>query len=244
MKRVFPLFLLTAFALASGLGANPSIVEYRVPATRTQAILGAIELSLSGATAVRAQLVDWQEDPDGELLLLPAGSLKRSLARWIKLQSSRLEAQNGRATLRYRIEIPPQPEGSYHAAILLEPADENPRPAGPGLLIRQRLVVMVPVYLFIQGSERPSLRILQAKVQAGEGVFWIENDGNVALHAKARLEGVSAQGEVVESTLLLDEELLPGERRRVRAPLPETPVWRLIVRAPGVPPLVWEGSRD
>ena len=244
MKRGLLFLLLMAHALASGLGVNPSIVEYRVPASRTQTIYGAIELSLSETAEVKAKLADWQEDPDGELILLPPGSLKRSLAPWIRLEAPVLKAPGGRATLRYRIGIPPHPEGSYHAAILLEPATENLSSAGPGLWIRQRLVVMVPVYLFISGTERPSLRLLKAEVHAGEGVFWIENDGNVALTAKARLEGISEAGEVVESRSLLDEELLPGEKRRVRAPLPKAPIWRLIVRAPGVPPLVWEGSRD
>jgi len=244
MKKGFLLAIFMAFALASGLGVNPSLVEYRISPNQTQTIYGSIEVSFTGASKVRVRLADWQEDPDGALLLLPAGSLKKSLAPWLKLASTTLEAPNGRATLHYRIEIPPHPEGSYHAAILFEPAVENPPPASPGLSIRQKLVVMVPVYLFIQGTEQPSLRLLNVETRGHEGVFWITNDGNVALIAKARLEGLSAEGTVVTSTLLLDEELLPGEKRRVRTPLPDTPIWRLTVSAPGVSPLVWEGSRE
>jgi len=233
---------MATLALAMGVGASPSRIEHSVSTGSQTSISG--KLSIIAQGEIKVSISDWIENINGNPVLLPPGSLEQSLAPWIKIDKTQVSVQNGTDFINYRIEVPPNAEGTYYAAILLEPATHPRTQVAKGLWLKHRLVLLVPVYLHIEGTEVPQIKLLDVVKTGDELTFYVANVGNAAVKTQGVLQGIDAMGNVVEETLLFDEEFLPGEKRRFQANRPNGVITRFIITAPGVSPIIWEESYE
>lgn len=244
MTRLPVLFLvlLVSAALAAGFGVAPPTVEIRLqPGTQRTGQLAV----LGGRTGDRLEpkIVDWWLGPEGELELLPPGSLPRSLAPYLKIPTQPLDAGT-RHELRYRVSLPEGAEGCYHAGLLLR-TQAMPL-AGPGVRVRTRLGFLVLFFASAEGSTKPRLRLTEARYRDGRLTAWVENTGNACLHPRAVVQALGEAGNVLTEEIAFEDYLLPGATRKIQTErsLPaEAAALRLRVEAKGVAPLIWEVGR-
>jgi len=238
-RTAFLLGLLALWAQAAGFGVAPSrTVLHPRPETRAGAVLTVF--STDGA-AVRPLVVDWQINPDGDVELLPAGSLPRSLAPYLRVSGEVLKP-HPRARLPLEVRLPAGAKGSYHAALLLVPATAPPT-AGPALVLEAQAAILHPIFAVVPGTEQPELSLDGARIKDGMLEALLVNRGNVYLRVRAALAALDAHGAILSETVLMDDVLFPGTTRRLLGRLPaRAVVARLVVDAPGVAPIVWEGQ--
>ncbi len=243
MRRwFFSLFLaLSALVRAGAIGVEPPFAEFRA---RPGAELGGTFRVFSERPLLRArvELLDWRRLPGGGLELLPPGSAPRSLAPWIRVAPRAVDVPGREARVRYRIALPPKAEGSYHVALLFRAQEEEGK--GAGLRVRARVGVLVPIYVSIEGTEAPMLRLLKTERAGDRYRLYLQNQGNVYLPVRVWVDAIGPRGERLKREGLFSGDLLPGERIRVeydRGGLPEGALLlRFVAAAKGLEPLVWE----
>jgi len=240
----FALLLTKAAAHATGIGASPSSIQHHIYPDKNTLIRGKITVTLQGTAEANVKIIDWMRNSDGELVLLPPGTFKKSLYPWLQLHQNKLISKGGTTTLSYYIKIPPHAEGSYHSAILIEPTTAPRTQVLPGLWIKHQLVLLIPIDLYVKGTEAPALSLSKVQSLDEELTFLIVNTGNVAINVKALLQGLNVNGEIIDEFILLNEELLPGEGRQLKTSKPTGAITRLVITAPEIEPIIWEGTNE
>ncbi len=183
---------------------------------------------------VQISLRDFEWDIDGNVQILPAGTLSRSLAHYITFFPAEftLPARKGMAQpVRVIVSLPQQVSGPHWAMLSIRQVttdQEEPPPmqddervvqATIGLSFGVQIRQVDPTRIVRDG------RITDAQVLLPEGNQPLrvntefENIGTTFLRVTGEVRFINARGEIVTRVGIAPFRVLPGGKRRVEAPL-------------------------
>jgi hypothetical protein len=168
-------------------------------------------------TEVTLTLADWDRDLRGENRFYPPGQIARSAAGWISVAPTKFALKKDeQREVRYTIRVPPEIEGTYWAAIMVEgtPQQTAGQP-GTTVVIRRRFAVKV--YETPPGTGKKAGRItgLELRGLNPPNVYVeFENKGNAHFpEVKGLVEIRDEKGTTLEKIAVAGFPILPGAKR-------------------------------
>src|SRR5690554_442127 len=180
------------------------------------------ELEITGAkektVRMRAYLEDWQFDRGGAVNFFAAGTLPRSAAGWLRIEPADFIVPAGEKRLiRVFGTVPPETEaGDYWAAFFVESIPLLPAKKS-GVTVTGRLGGSITVT--VEGETEKKAQVTYMDVCWEEGIsgkIHFVNEGNVRLNPHGRVEIRDIQGKSVETILIPEARVLPGQEREIR----------------------------
>lgn len=224
---------------AQGIGIAPVRDELQLtPGQRSERSLDL--LGRGAPTPVVIELVDWLLMEDGRIVFFPAGTLERSLAPWIRVNTGRVQL-NEKLTIRYSVTLPETAQGSYWAALLFRPPALTTNQGTTRVGFRGSL--FYPIYATAKGTEDIRLTLSKVATANGQRAFELFNAGNAVVRFEAKLVDLDARGQVV-NRVETEDVILPDGRLRLvfdQAPT-EAAATRLTLYAEEKLLLAWEGA--
>jgi len=221
------LWLLAGAALAVGLGMAPPRFELLLApgASSTETVV--IFSYDAPDQRVDVGVVDWTLDPEGQLRVLPPGTLPYSASAWLQASADPFTlARSGTHPVRFTVAVPKDAalEGSYWTGLSFT-TEPRPTEEGEGMTVRVRARAVVVIYVTIPGTERPAAALQGVLLQDGEDgrfvVVDVVNEGNVYLRLGGELRFVNERGEVAARVPLPERVLLRDGLVRYRLALPD-----------------------
>ena len=208
----------------AGFLVDPVLVELSVPPGATHTVSLTVTPAGPGLGQLTAELADWLLDSEGNLRLLPAGTLPRSASRWLQLAPTTLVLGGQPVSLRLTAVLPQEAlAGSYWSMLLLRGMPvADPGRAGVSIQVQ----LGVPVYLTIEGTGRASVQLVRFDVESpsperpSRAVVQLRNAGNVHTRVTGQVEVRDEQGELVGRLPIPQGVILPGTTRRFAVQLP------------------------
>lgn len=149
--------------------------------------------STGGRIKVSLYPLDFCLTKEGEVVFYPPGTLKRSASRWIKLGSSQIVVSSKeRKDVPITLNIPPDSEGGYYAAIVVEQVPEEAVNDELNMVSWRMVSFLVLVVKGLQKLQR-KITIENIKVESlkekGQVVFIItlRNEGNIHVRTQGTL---------------------------------------------------------
>jgi len=184
----------------------------------------------SEAIDVAVTLHDWWRTPEGNLQVLPTGTVERSCADWIVYSTELVTLAPGEEhEITMDVVIPEDVTGDHWAMLLVE---ERPRPAEQaqveeGLTDTTRVIVAYAVKILQRdplneaaGAAITNIAVLDSQPLRLEMTF--VNDGNAHITTSGTVEVRDIYGETVQSFEIDPFPSLPGEERILAVDAPET----------------------
>jgi len=179
---------------------------------------------------VAVSLHDWWRSEEGNLQVLPAGSVERSCAEWVVYSTSLVTLASGaEVEISVELAVPTDVSGDHWAMLLVE---EQPQPveraqAEEGLTDTTRVVVAYAVKILQRdplnsapGAAITSIEVLQE--QPLQLAIKFTNDGNAHITTSGTVDVRDVSGETVQSFEVGPFPSLPGEERILLVQAPET----------------------
>ena len=178
---------------------------------------------------VSISLHDWWRSEEGNLQILPAGTVERSCAEWIVYSNTSLMLAPGEeAEITVELAVPAEAAGDHWAMLLVE---ERPQPAEQeqaeeGLTDTTRVVVAYAVKILQRDplNNAPAAAITNIEVlkeQPLQLAITFANDGNAHITTSGTVDVRDVFGETVQSFDVNPFPSLPGEKRILLVEAPE-----------------------
>lgn len=182
--------------------------------------------------ALKVYTGDFWIEPNGKELFLKPGEVERSCAGWLELAPEELELAPGESrAIRFKINVPVEKIGSYWAMIFVEQTTKPTiRTAKRGerqfsIIAFQRIGVRI--FEETPQAEMGEGKISQVSVARGtEDEFLkislrFENEGDIRLKCKGRVEIKDEKGETVKNIELSEFNCYPKAERELGVSLKE-----------------------
>lgn len=230
-RRYVPILLallfLGLFSASAKLAVGPLSLRLEVPAGESR--IGSFRVHNTGEEPIRVliSLWDWWREPNGEMKVLPPGTLERSLAPWIGfLSPTDLTLEPGAAQeVSFSVTVPPDADGSHWALITVD--EVVPEPKGFQVVVGYAIKVLQTD----PATERKEGRITNIEIISTDPLqikIVFENTGNAHLRTKGYLEIRDEKGEPVRRLEVPEFPTLPGEVRELKLEAEKLPPGRYL----------------
>lgn len=159
----------------------------------------------------------YQSPFDGSKKFSPAGTLKSSLANWIKFSPQEVVLPPfAKSNISYVITVPPNVKGGYYGVLFVEPQNNITSTADKGV----RIITRVGSLFFIETADRQKTAALE---QAGfEGNVFkaqLRNSGDVILLPELSYYVLDHEGLAMDRGQLKKSYLPPGSKLPLEVPM-------------------------
>jgi hypothetical protein len=179
---------------------------------------------------VAVSLHDWWRSPEGNLQVLPAGSIEGSCADWVVYSTEVVTLAPGEETeITVEVLVPEDVTGDHWAMLLVE---ERPQPAEQaqaeeGLTDTTRVVVAYAVKILQRDPVNEEAAAMITKIEIVEPqplqlAITFVNSGNAHITTSGTVEVRDVYGETAESFEIEPFPSLPGEERILTVAAPES----------------------
>lgn len=166
---------------------------------------------------VSLKQADYSYVATGESYFEPPGTIERSNAGWIEVQTSRVEIPPGGSTdVHYVVRVPKKlsHQGSYWSLILIEPdSSQEVQAAGGNATIQVKIRYAYQVVTNI-GKGNPKLELLHSSLAANQDrtTLYLDviNNGEVFLKPRLNLKIYDTLGKLVKNVEGMEQKLLPA----------------------------------
>ena len=212
------------------MSVSPLSLQLSIPPEVTGSGSFLIRNTGSETIEVNITLHDWWRSEDGNLQVLPAGTVERSCAAWVVYEPSSVMLAPGEETeIGVELAVPADVAGDHWAMLLVE---ESPQPteqqqAEEGLTDTTRVVVAYAVKILQRDPihSDPGAAITDIQViddQPLQLAVTFENDGTAHITTSGTVDVRDVFGESVQSFDIDPFPSLPGEIRVLQILSPET----------------------
>ncbi len=221
------LLLLTAVAGLADLAVGPLSLRLEVPAGGSG--IGSFRVHNTGEEPIRVliSLWDWWRELDGKMVVLPPGTLERSLVPWIEFLSPTdfsLEPSAAQE-VNFSVTVPEEADGDHWALIIVDQVIPEPQGfqvvVGYAIKVLQTDPTTARKEARITGLEVTSLDPLRIMIT-------FANTGNAHLRTKGYLEVRDERGETVRQVEVEEFPTLPGEVRELVVEMEKLPPGRYL----------------
>jgi hypothetical protein len=208
------LLLLSAVVGLADLAVGP--LSLRLEVSAGESGVGSFRVHNTGSEPIRLliSLWDWWRKPDGEMVVLPPGTLERSLTPWIEfLSPTDFPLEPGAAQeVNFSVTVPEEADGDHWALIVVDQVVSKPEGfqvvVGYAIKVLQTDPATEHKEAQITGLEVASLEPLKL-------VITFANTGNAHLRTEGYLEVRDERGETVRRVEIEEFPTLPGEVREL-----------------------------
>ena len=201
---------------------TPEIAEINAPSGSTRTINFTFVNGGKNVIHCRLHLKDVQINPDGEVMLLKAGSTPFSCSDWIELKESEFDlGPLQRRNVLGLLKIPEGVVGGRYARLAVEVSES--RGEKNVITIPETMIAVLVGKEFQTKGEISKLQLVHKGNVPSEFLVSFKNTGDIHLKVRGNLVVKDKTGNVVMQLSLSKEEMLvlPGSIRNFRVALPE-----------------------
>ena len=225
MKRFLLALVLASLgaALATDIGVSPPRLELVARPGETLTASVAVLTQAAAEQRVAVEIGDWELAPDGQIVLLPAGSLDASASGWLEPEASSVTVPPG-AQRDYRIAVTVPADapvdGTYRSMVFFTVVPPAAETEGVGVVTTTR--IGVAVYVTVAGTERPAAELVDLYQPDDERLtLVVANTGNTVVRLGGGVELRDESGAVRAVLEVPDVPVLRGSEREVTLGLPD-----------------------
>lgn len=215
------LLFVLGFVHASDIGLSPPRLELsgEPGETITETVILLTEASVPQQITVETN--DWTLDTEGNLLVLPSGSLDVSSADWLAPEVSAFTlAPDSSREFRVSVTIPEDASlnGTYHSMVFFTVLPANADVSGVGVITTTQ--IGLALYINVSGTQEGQTELVDFFQQDDESVtLAIFNDGNMVVRLGGRVELRDETGNAKYLLEVPDIPVLRESEREVSLPL-------------------------
>lgn len=208
---------------ATDIGVSPPRLELVARPGETLTAGIAVLTQATTEQRVAVEIGDWELSPDGQVLLLPAGSVETSASSWLEPEASSVVVPpNSQRDYRIAVTVPADApvDGTYQAMVFFTVVPPDAERDGVGVVTTTR--IGVAVYVTVAGTERPAAELVDLYRRDDASLtLVVANTGNTVLRLGGGIELRDEAGTVREVLQVPDVPVLRDSEREVTLRLPE-----------------------